>query len=62
MSLYAVELSFPFTGNKGPRPNHEKQPETIIPHPPNVTVGAAFGQVEFFMASAKHRFVRWTAR
>ena len=29
---------FPFTGTKGPSPNHEKQPQTIPP-PPNVTVG-----------------------
>jgi hypothetical protein len=28
---------FPFT--KGPSLNHEKQPQTIIPHPPNFTVG-----------------------
>jgi hypothetical protein len=26
MSLYDVALRFPFTGNKGPSPNHEKQP------------------------------------
>ena len=39
MSLYAVALRFPFTGIKGPSPNHEKQPQTIIHHPPNFTVG-----------------------
>jgi hypothetical protein len=39
MSSYAVALRFTFTGTKRPSPNHEKQPETIIPHPPNFTVG-----------------------
>jgi hypothetical protein len=39
MSLYVVVLIFPFTGTKSPIPNHEKQPETIIPLPPNFTVG-----------------------
>uniref|UniRef100_A0A4W5LEJ2 Uncharacterized protein n=1 Tax=Hucho hucho TaxID=62062 RepID=A0A4W5LEJ2_9TELE len=38
MSLYAIALRFPFTENKGPNPNHEKHPQTIIP-PPNFTVG-----------------------
>jgi hypothetical protein len=32
-----VALRFPFNGSKGP--NHEKQPHTIIPPPPNFTVG-----------------------
>ena len=40
MSLYAVALRFLFTETKGPCPNHEKQPQTIIPPPPNFTVGA----------------------
>ena len=39
MLLCAVALIFPFTGTKGPSPNHEKQPQTIIPPPPNFTVG-----------------------
>jgi valyl-tRNA synthetase len=39
MSLYAVSLRFPFTGTKEPNPNNEKQPETIIPPPPNFTGG-----------------------
>jgi hypothetical protein len=39
MSLFAVALTFPFTGTKGPSPNHEKQPQTIIPPPPNFTIG-----------------------
>jgi hypothetical protein len=30
MSLYAVALMFPFTGTKGPSPNHEKQPQTVV--------------------------------
>jgi hypothetical protein len=29
MSLYAVALKFPFTGTKGPIPNHDKQPQAI---------------------------------
>ena len=37
--LYAVALTFPFTGTKGPNPNREKQPQTIIPPPPNFTAG-----------------------
>ena len=36
--LYAVVLRFPFTETKGPGSNHEKQPQTGIPHPPNFTV------------------------
>ena len=40
MSLYAVALRFPFTRTKGPSPNHEKQPQTIIPPEPNFTVCA----------------------
>jgi hypothetical protein len=39
MSWNVVVLRFPFTGTKGPRLNHEKQPQTIIPPPPNITVG-----------------------
>jgi hypothetical protein len=39
MSFYAVELRFHFTGTKGPSPNHDKQPHTIIPPPKIVTVG-----------------------
>ena len=34
-----LALRFPFTGTKGPSPNYEKQPQTIIPPPPNFTVG-----------------------
>ena len=39
MWLYAVADRFTFTGTKGPSPNHEKQPQTIIPPPPNFIVG-----------------------
>uniref|UniRef100_A0A4W5K0L6 Uncharacterized protein n=1 Tax=Hucho hucho TaxID=62062 RepID=A0A4W5K0L6_9TELE len=40
-SFNSIDKSkFPFTGTKGPSPNHEKQPQTIICHPPNFTVGA----------------------
>ncbi|KAK6297750.1 hypothetical protein J4Q44_G00323330, partial [Coregonus suidteri] len=35
----SMELRFPFTGTKGPSTYHEKQPQTIIPPPPNFTVG-----------------------
>uniref|UniRef100_A0A4W5PBT2 HIVEP zinc finger 2b n=1 Tax=Hucho hucho TaxID=62062 RepID=A0A4W5PBT2_9TELE len=38
-SLRITSEEFPFTGTKGPSPNHEKQPQTIIPPPPNFTVG-----------------------
>jgi hypothetical protein len=34
-----VALRFPFTGTKGPSPNHEKQPQTIIYPLSNFTVG-----------------------
>ena len=30
MSLHAVALRFPFTGTKGPSPNHEKQPQPLF--------------------------------
>ena len=39
ISLYTVALRFPFTATKGPSLNHEQQPRTIIPPPPNFTVG-----------------------
>ena len=39
MSLYAVELIFPFTGTKEPKPNNEKQNQTAISPPPNSKVG-----------------------
>uniref|UniRef100_A0A0E9U4Y3 Uncharacterized protein n=1 Tax=Anguilla anguilla TaxID=7936 RepID=A0A0E9U4Y3_ANGAN len=35
-SLYAVALRFPFTGTNCPKPQ-KKQPQTIIPPPPNFT-------------------------
>ena len=38
MLFYAVSLRFPFTGTKGAR-TMEKQPQTIIPPPPNFIVG-----------------------
>ena len=48
MSLYAAALRFHFTGMKGSSLNHEKQPQTIIPPPPNMTVAMnAFAQVAF---------------
>ena len=39
MSLYAVALRFPFTQTKSPSLNHGKQPQSIIPPPPNFGVG-----------------------
>ena len=39
VALYAVALRFPFTRTKGPSTNHEKQPQTISPPTPNITVG-----------------------
>ena len=62
MSLSAVALRFPFTETKGHSPNHEKQPQTIIPSPPNFTVGTMHWDRYMLLASAKPRFVRRTAR
>ena len=45
MSLYAVVLIFPFIGTKGPSPNHEKQPQTIIPPPPTSVLGIRQTQI-----------------
>ena len=45
MSLYVVALRFPFTGTKGPNPNHEKQPLTIIPPPPNFALCIRAGSI-----------------
>ena len=39
ISWYAEAFRVPFTGTKGPRPVPEKQPHTIIPPPPNFTLG-----------------------
>ncbi|XP_051528965.1 uncharacterized protein LOC127426291 [Myxocyprinus asiaticus] len=39
ISWYAEAFRVPFTGTKGPSPAPEKQPHTIIPSPPNFTVG-----------------------
>ncbi|XP_051540168.1 uncharacterized protein LOC127432786 isoform X2 [Myxocyprinus asiaticus] len=39
ISWYAEAFRVPFTGTKGPSPAPEKQPYTIIPPPPNFTVG-----------------------
>jgi len=39
MSWYVEALRVPFTGTKGPSPTPEKQPHTIIPPPPNFTLG-----------------------
>ena len=47
MSWYAEALRVPFTGTKGPSPTPEKQPHTIIPPPPNFTLGT--------MQSGKYR-------
>ena len=40
MSCYAEAFRVPFTGTKGPSPAPEKQPHTIIPPPPNFTLGS----------------------
>uniref|UniRef100_A0A3B3Q8E0 Zinc finger protein with KRAB and SCAN domains 7-like n=1 Tax=Paramormyrops kingsleyae TaxID=1676925 RepID=A0A3B3Q8E0_9TELE len=47
MALNAAALRVPFTGTKGPSPTPEKQPHTIIPPPPNFTLGT--------VQSAKYR-------
>ena len=39
ISWYAEAFRVPFTGTKGPSPAPEKQPHTIIPPPPNFTLG-----------------------
>ena len=39
ISLYAEAFRVPFTGTKGPRPAPEKLPHTVIPPPPNFTLG-----------------------
>jgi len=39
ISWYAEAFRAPFTGTKGPSPAPEKQPHTIIPPPPNFTLG-----------------------
>jgi hypothetical protein len=40
MALYAV--AFPSTGTKSPNPDHEKEPQIIIPPPPNFSWHCAF--------------------
>ena len=54
---------FPFTGTTGPRPKHEKQLQTIIPPPPNVTVGTIKSgrHCSVLIASAKPTLDRRTA-
>ena len=39
ISWYAETFRVPLTGTKGPSPAPEKQPPTIIPPPPNFTLG-----------------------
>ena len=39
ISWFAEAFRFPFTVTKGQRPAPEKQPHTIIPPPPNLTLG-----------------------
>ena len=39
ISWYAEAFRVPFTGTKGPSPAPESQPITIIPPPPNFTLG-----------------------
>ena len=39
MSWYAEAFRLPFTGTKGSSPAPEKQPHSIIPPPPNFTLG-----------------------
>jgi hypothetical protein len=61
MSMYAVALLFLFTGTRGPIPNHEKLPQTIITTPPNFTA-LCIGAGGVLLAYAKPRFVRRTTR
>jgi hypothetical protein len=62
MSFYVVASRFPFTGNKGPSPNHEKQPQTIFTPPQNLQLALCIRAGRVLLASAKPRFVRRTAR
>lgn len=39
MSSDSVALRRPLIGTKGPSPNSEQQPHTVIPPTPNLTVG-----------------------
>ena len=39
ISWYAEAFRVPLTGTKGPSPAPEEQPHTIIPPPPNFTLG-----------------------
>jgi len=48
MYWYSEALRIPFTGTKDPSPTPEKQPHTIIPPPPNFTLGT--------MQSGKYRY------
>jgi hypothetical protein len=39
MSLYPSAFVFPCSISRGPSPFHEKHPHTVMPPPPNLTVG-----------------------
>ena len=55
MSLYAVALRFPFTGTRGPSPNHEKTaPDHYSSSTKLYSWHYAFGQVAFV-----HQTARW---
>ena len=61
MSLYAVALRFPFTGTKGPSPNHETSPRPLFLLHQTLQLALCIEAGSVLLASAKPRFVRWTA-
>ena len=61
ISWYAEAFRVSFTGTKGPSPSPEKQPHTIIPPPPNFTLGTMKSDKNL-LATAKHRLVHQIAR
>ena len=61
ISWSAEALRVPFTGTKGPSPTPEKQPHTIIPPPPNFTLGT-MQRSTVLLATAKPRLIHRIAR
>ena len=62
MSLCAVVLRFPFTGTKGPSPNHENSPRPLILLHQTLQLALCIRAGSNLLESAKPRFVCWTAR
>ena len=62
ISWYAEAFRVPFTGAKGPSPAPEKQSHTIIPPPPNFTLGTMQSDKYILLATAKPRLVHQISR